>query len=130
MGSLTRAERWQALEAVWCEAADVAARHAMGAIAWQSLGACGARTDLPWTAEPEDVGPWDAEAMRSVCAECPVLAECSAYVDRAAVVAGWWAGSHQDPDYVPPAEPGWVTVRGLAEDVEAWQGVLPLGGVA
>ncbi|MFC7596407.1 WhiB family transcriptional regulator [Terrabacter sp. GCM10028922] len=97
---------------------------------WQSLGSCGARTDLPWIGEPEEVGPWDAESMRSVCRACPVLAECAAYVDDANVCAGWWAGTHRDPAYVAPVRPGWVRAPGASEAAPAWQGVLPLGGVA
>ncbi|GAA6526903.1 hypothetical protein IDVR_26990 [Intrasporangium sp. DVR] len=47
---------------VFEEAADTAARHPLGALAWQTLAACGARADLPWTAD--QVGPWEAEPAR------------------------------------------------------------------
>lgn len=132
MSGLTRARRWRAVEAVWCETADLAARHALGALPWQALGGCGARADLPWTGDPEQVGPWDAESMRAVCGSCPVLADCAGYVERANVVAGWWAGAHRDPAYVAPPAPTWVPipVAGRTLDAAAWQGVLPLDGVA
>lgn len=130
MTRLTQARRWAALEAVWCGAADTAARQAMGGVVWQALGACGARSDLPWTAEPEHLTPWDAETMRVLCARCPVLTDCAAYVEEAHVTAGWWAGTHRDPNYVPPAKPGWVHLPQHHDGSEAWQGTLPLGGVA
>ena len=119
------------LATVFDEAADSAARHALGGLAWQTFAACGARADLPWTAEPGHVGPWDAETMRAICAGCPVLTECTAYVQRADVRAGWWAGYDRDPDHAEPPAPAWVPVtvhRHQLPGVE--QGVLPLGGAA
>lgn len=111
------------------EAAHAATRHTLGALAWQTLAACGARADLPWTAE--EVGAWEAEIMRAVCAACPVLAECAAYADHTKVCAGWWAGHDRDPDHVEPPAPAWVPVtshRRFLPGVE--QGVLPLRGAA
>jgi hypothetical protein len=111
------------------EAADTASRHGLGALAWQTLAACGARTDLPWTAD--DVTVWDAETMRAICAGCLVLTQCAAYVDQSDVCAGWWAGHDRDPDHAEPQAPAWVPVtvhRHPLPGVE--QGVLPLGGAA
>jgi len=128
MTGLSRSARWAALEAAWCEAAAVSARP-LGGVPWQSLGSCGARTDLPWIGEPEEIGPWDAELMRSVCRACPVLDDCAAYVDDADVCAGWWAGTHRDPAYTEPARPGWVPVRthrARARVDVVLQGLLPL----
>lgn len=131
MTALSRSARWAALEAVWCEAADAAVRRPLGSVAWQALGSCGARTDLPWTAEPRAIGPWDAESMRSVCRACPVLKDCAAYVDSSGVCAGWWAGTNRDPDYAEPARPGWVPTRSGRDGrnncgANALQGLLPL----
>ncbi|MFC7596295.1 WhiB family transcriptional regulator [Terrabacter sp. GCM10028922] len=126
MTALSRSARWAALEAVWCEAAAASARHPLGSVPWQSLGSCGSRTDLPWIGEPDEIGPWDAESMRSVCRACPVLADCAAYVQDANVSAGWWAGTHRDPTYIEPARPGWVPVRTRRSCVDAQQGLLPL----
>lgn len=72
MSTLTRPERWAALEAVWVDAVAASSVHPLGSVSWQSLGSCGARAELLWTAEPEQVGPWDAESMRSLCKACPV----------------------------------------------------------
>lgn len=130
MTALSRSARWAALESVWCEAATASTRHPLGSVAWQTLGSCGARTDLPWTAEPEHVGPWDAESMRGLCTACPVLADCAAYADTSGVSAGWWAGTNRDPAYTEPARPGWVKASGASDGQPAWQGVLPLGGAA
>lgn len=121
MSALSGPDRWAALESAWVDAACASDAHPLGSVPWQSLGACGARQDLPWTAEPDQVGPWDAESMRVLCRSCPVLAECTTYAARAKVCAGWWAGSHRDPAYVEPARPGWVPV---GDDTA--QGTLPL----
>jgi hypothetical protein len=109
-----------------------AARPGLAAAAWLSLAACTARPELPWTADPDGVGPWDAESMRDVCWSCPVRVECAAYVVEAEVDAGWWAGAHRDPDYVEPPAPSWapVKVRGTRLGTGVEQGVLPLGGDA
>ena len=130
MTALTRSARWAALESVWCEAANASTRHPLGSLAWQALGSCAARTDLPWTADPEHIGPWEAESMRGLCTACPVLADCAAYVESSRVCAGWWAGTNRDPDYTAPARPGWVKAPGTSDEQPAWQGVLPLGGAA
>jgi hypothetical protein len=69
--------------------------------------------------------------MRSICAGCPVLTDCAAYVLEARVCAGWWAGQDRDPDAHEPAAPAWVPVtsrRTALPGVE--QGVLPLDGAA
>lgn len=111
------------------EAAHTAARHGLGALAWQTLAACGARSDLPWTAD--EIGTWDAETMRAICSVCPALAECATYVSQGDVCAGWWAGQDRDPDHAEPPAPAWVPVtvpRHALPGVE--QGVLPLGGAA
>jgi hypothetical protein len=130
MTALSRPARWAALEDVWCQAADAAARRPLGSVPWQSLGSCGARTDLPWTAEPDDIGPWDAENMRALCRACPVLTDCATHVESSDVCAGWWAGTNRDPDYSEPPRPGWVKAPGTADGQPAWQGLLPIGGAA
>jgi hypothetical protein len=130
MSAPSRSARWAALESVWCEAALAAARHPLGSVPWQALGTCGARTDLPWTAEPADIGPRDAESMRALCRSCPVVTECAAYVETSGVCAGWWAGTNRDPDYTEPARPGWVKAPGTTAEQPAWQGVLPIRGAA
>jgi|JI102314A2RNA_FD_contig_31_9505283_length_2105_multi_3_in_0_out_0_2 hypothetical protein len=126
MSTLTRPERWAALAAVWVDAVAASVVHPLGSVSWQALGSCGARAELPWTAEPDQVGPWDAESMRSLCRACPARAECAAYVAQADVCAGWWAGTNRDPDFVEPARPSWVPVRSPRARGDVEQGLLPL----
>lgn len=125
-GAAARRARWAALEAVWCAASVEAGRSTLGGVAWHTLAACGARTDLPWTGEPDQVGPWDAQTMRAVCGGCPVMADCDRYVTDHDVTAGWWAGTHRDPAYVAPARPGWTPTKGSTPEARVWQGTLPL----
>ncbi|MCG7321620.1 hypothetical protein [Arsenicicoccus bolidensis] len=78
---------------------------------WIEAGACAHRLDLPWTTDLADVTAWDAEAMRSTCAACPVLLDCLAAVDDLDVTGGWWAGHDRDPHTytVHPDAPTWAT---------------------
>jgi len=39
------------------QAGNTLSRRTLGAVAWQSLGSFGTRTDRPWIAEPELIGP-------------------------------------------------------------------------
>lgn len=111
------------------DAANTTPAHGLSALGWQTLAACGARADLPWTAD--EVGAWDAETMRAVCTECPVLTECVAHVEQAHVCAGWWAGHDRDPDHTEPPAPTWVPVAVHCHPLPGVeQGVLPLGGAA
>ena len=34
---------------------------------------------------------------KTVCGACPVRVECEAYVDRAGIVSGFWAGRDRTP---------------------------------
>lgn len=70
---------------------------------WMTQAACRTHTDLPWTADgfthPRVTGV--AARMRAVCDSCPVRRECEAYVDRAGVTGGFWAGSWRGLENVP-----------------------------
>ena len=59
---------------------------------WRHQALCAAFSGLPWIAEPEDCSSAAERAMQCVCGACPVRAECEAYVDRAGIVSGFWAG--------------------------------------
>ena len=69
--------------------------------------------------------------MRGICAGRPVLGECAAFVERADVCAGWWAGRDRDPDHTEPPAPAWVPVTSHRQQLPGVeQGVLPLDGAA
>ncbi len=130
MAELTARQRWAALETVWCTAAEVAKKN-LAATPWQARAACAARPELPWIAEPADLTAWDTVTMAAVCADCPVLAECAAYTTQAAPTAGWWAGTHRDPNYASPEiAPDWVPVGrpGTPAAGHVWQGRFRLRG--
>jgi hypothetical protein len=78
-------------------------------VAWMTDGACLQRGDLPWIADPEQSTPWERLAMGAACQDCPVATDCTNYVKRAKVTAGFWAGRHRDPD-APKlfTGPGWA----------------------
>jgi hypothetical protein len=69
--------------------------------AWMVRGACRSRPELGWIKEPADVGLGETATMAVVCARCPVLDECAAFVARKHIRGGFWAGQHRD---IPQAE--------------------------
>lgn len=82
--------------------------------AWMGRGDCVTRSDLPWLDDIARVSRWQHLGMQAVCAGCPVLAACAAYVQVAQVSGGFWAGGDRDPDagmptavqgVLPPFEP-------------------------
>lgn len=64
---------------------------------WQLDALCALFPDLPWLAEPEDRSRAAIAAMSTICAACPVRRSCEAYVDRANIVGGFWAGEDRTP---------------------------------
>ncbi len=65
---------------------------------WTDDAACRSRMDLPWLAEPEDVGLFEEARMARVCDTCPVRAACATFADLADITGGFWAGHHRTPD--------------------------------
>jgi hypothetical protein len=64
---------------------------------WMADAACARFPALPWTTTPGTALPrGTTERMREICAGCPVLEDCSTFVDLAEVNAGWWAGSSRN----------------------------------
>jgi len=86
-------------------------------VAWMASGSCQHWGDLPWIADPQRITGWDWLTMAGVCRDCPVRSECAEYATREKVTAGFWAGTHRDPDTLSGlAGPGWAaeTLPGLA----------------
>jgi hypothetical protein len=77
-------------------------------IAWMSQSACTARSDLPWTSDPENTTVRELLAMGAVCRVCPVVSHCAGLAKQAKVTAGFWAGRHRDKA-TRIAGPGWAT---------------------
>lgn len=91
--------------------------------AWMDQAACRRIPDLPWTAEPKTAPAVLFDLMADVCAACPVLDACEAFVAEEKITGGYWAGAHRTYPPVPqhavvPAWAVWV------------QGTLPLDGAA
>lgn len=63
---------------------------------WIASATCGRLPSLPWTDNPQRVPEVVLEIMRGVCARCPVLEDCAAFVEDGHVTAGFWAGSSRD----------------------------------
>ncbi|MCH8611900.1 WhiB family transcriptional regulator [Arsenicicoccus dermatophilus] len=112
---------------------------------WAASAACATRLDLPWLSDHADTTPWDAEAMRGVCAACPVVLDCLAAVHALDITGGWWAGADRDPHaHTADTAPAWAThtpdqpVAGTAWEpittrrgrVVGAQGAMPLLGRA
>jgi len=86
-------------------------------------GACLTRGDLPWIADPEHTTSWQLLAMGAICQDCSVLSACAGYAGREKGTAGFWAGTHRDPDAPNVfAGPGWAA--------ETLPGLAGLGGAA
>lgn len=62
-------------------------------IDWMADALCHEAPDLPWIAEPEDVGYRAELAMRALCLGCPVLQECGHFAHRVETTGGFWAGA-------------------------------------
>lgn len=108
--------------------ATTARRSRAFGVTWMIRGACIARADLPWTADPENATVRQLLAMGGVCHACPVLSECAGLAKRQKVTAGFWAGRHRDRDRdgaTRTAGPGWST-----EPLPNLAGPRGLGGAA
>jgi WhiB family redox-sensing transcriptional regulator len=57
-------------------------------LSWAARAACLDRPDLPW-----HKGRYHLDAMRAVCATCPVRAECLAEALADPEAVGVWAGT-------------------------------------
>ena len=70
----------------WCRSC-----HALEAPGeWAEKGACAGLTELFFVDEVGGGKPYDS--ARAICADCPVLADCSAYTLRVWPEEGLWAG--------------------------------------
>jgi hypothetical protein len=65
---------------------------------WMSQGSCRHHPQLGWIKDPTEVGLGELATMEVVCARCPVLGECAAFVSREHITSGFWAGEHRDTD--------------------------------
>lgn len=75
---------------------------------WVQGAACGARPDLPWIADADQVSRGERDQMAAVCFRCPVLTSCTTTADQFTVTAAFWAGKHrEDPHRVDGGD--WVT---------------------
>jgi len=59
---------------------------------WMADAACAQIPGLPWIESPRRVPDLVVALMGEVCAGCPVLDRCAAFVEEAHVTAGFWAG--------------------------------------
>ncbi|MGL5930191.1 MAG: WhiB family transcriptional regulator [Dermatophilaceae bacterium] len=123
---MTRQDRRTRLAQAIADVTADATRSALAGIAWQTLGSCTARTDLPWTTDTTDISPWDADTMRTVCSSCPVRAACDTYATEHDVTGGWWAGRDRDPDADPAPSPSWVPIKVKGGRLDIEQGLLPV----
>ena len=65
---------------------------------WMDEAACARRPGLGWVKDFDQVGLGEECTMAVVCAACPVLTACEAYVEAAGICGGFWAGHHRTPD--------------------------------
>jgi hypothetical protein len=63
-----------------------------GSLRWMRRAACRAFPQLPWTADGYEVHRVHKQAMRAVCAACPVRTACHTYAVTQGVSGGFWAG--------------------------------------
>jgi hypothetical protein len=63
-----------------------------GSLRWMRRAACRAFPQLPWTADGYEVHRVHKQAMRAVCAACPVRTACHTYAVSQGVSGGFWAG--------------------------------------
>lgn len=65
---------------------------------WLRAALCRRFSHLPWVIDPGRVTRAQEEAMRTVCAACPVQRDCADFVRREKVTAGFWAGKQRASD--------------------------------
>jgi hypothetical protein len=65
---------------------------------WMSQGSCGNHPQLGWIKDPSEIGLGEMATMEVLCARCPVLQDCAAFVSREHITSGFWAGEHRDTD--------------------------------
>lgn len=75
--------------------------------AWMDAASCATpeKRGLPWTTDGAQVPFVLAELMAETCESCPVRLACAAFVTRANITGGWWAGLDRDPHPNADAEP-------------------------
>ena len=59
---------------------------------WMAWALCSWFPSDQWIVEPADRSAASQEALGAFCRACAVQADCEAYVGRAAIVSGFWAG--------------------------------------
>lgn len=65
---------------------------------WRLSALCQIFYDLPWIAEANARTRAMEAEMARVCAACPVLQVCTAYVAEREITAGFWAGRGREPE--------------------------------
>lgn len=66
-------------------------------IDWRDAAACRGRDDLFYPSAEETIRtPWIYDEPRSICAACPVLADCREFVLAHPQHGGLWAGMTED----------------------------------
>lgn len=76
-------------------------------VEWMNDALCGRNPHLGWLNDPHLAGLGEEATMSVICARCPVLADCEAYVEAAEITGGFWAGHHRTPEgplltFAPP----------------------------
>ena len=61
---------------------------------------------VQWIVEPADRSAASEAALGAVCRACSVRADCEAFVGRAGIVSGFWAGLDRSPHEAPARADG------------------------
>jgi hypothetical protein len=94
---------------------------------WMAHASCATASarGLPWTTDTDQLTDPAVEAMRAVCADCPVRPTCRAHADTTGVSGGWWAGHDYDPDARAWGRIEWVPIT-HRKHIIGYQAALPL----
>ena len=64
---------------------------------WMTEALCSWFPIVQWIVEPADRSTASEAALGAVCRACSVRADCEAFVGRAGIVSGFWAGLDRSP---------------------------------
>ena len=73
---------------------------------WMTEALCSWFPTDQWIVEPADRSAASEAALGAVCRACAVRADCEAYVGRAGIVSGFWAGLDRSPHEAPARADG------------------------